>query len=107
MLLEDEGFGVIEAGNGVEGVSAHAAHGGVDLVVSDIDMPEMDGLELCRWLESNAEGVPVILVSGMDVDAAEICATEASVVGFFHKPFEVASFIAMARESVAARRASI
>ncbi|GAK50121.1 response regulator receiver modulated metal dependent phosphohydrolase [Candidatus Moduliflexus flocculans] len=56
-----------EASNGKEGL-AIVESANVDLVITDMDMPGMDGLELCQHLQShpNTRGIPVIIVSAFD-----------------------------------------
>lgn len=62
--LEDSGFEVIEAENGLEGIAiCRREH--PDLVLCDIMMPEMDGLEVLSVLSRELPEIPVIVVSGM------------------------------------------
>lgn len=62
--LEDEGFRVITASDGVDGVSRVYEHN-PDIVVSDIEMPELDGYQLCRLIKNDPElsHIPVILLT--------------------------------------------
>lgn len=63
--LELAGHVVDEAGNGADAiVSVNATH--PDLVVTDIMMPVMDGVELIRWLRTNpaTAAIPILAVSG-------------------------------------------
>jgi CheY-like chemotaxis protein len=64
ILLDLEGFAVVTATDGVKALQALEAHA-VDLVITDLMMPNMDGLTLCRRLRANeaTRGVPVILNS--------------------------------------------
>lgn len=104
LLFEDRGYGVIEAHHGREAVMAYLACDGVELVVSDIEMPVMDGLALCRWLDRVADGVPVIVISGLDVDPAEVRGASGAVVGFLRKPFAVEKLAEMATAVISASR---
>ncbi len=64
------GYTVIEAGNGVEALEELEQHGGhVDLVVSDVVMPEMDGPTLLKELRKRNPTVRIIFVSGYAEDA--------------------------------------
>lgn len=101
ILFEEQGCRVLQATNGREAIEAHLAHEGVDLIISDIDMPGMDGIEMCRWLDCNAAGAQVIIISGMDVDPEEVRASAASVVDFFAKPVRVSDLLATAMASIA------
>ena len=61
---------VLEAGNGVEAIEVLAKHGGqVDLVVSDVVMPEMDGPTLLKELRKRNPELKIIFVSGYAEEA--------------------------------------
>ena len=79
---------VIEAGNGSQALDILRQQT-VDLVLSDINMPVMDGLELVRHLQSveNARGVPIVMVTteGGESHVAEAIACGAR--GYIRKPF--------------------
>jgi CheY-like chemotaxis protein len=62
-MLEREGFDVVEAANGREAMRAFLEHP-VDVVVTDIFMPEEDGIELIAELRACDASVPVIAISG-------------------------------------------
>jgi CheY-like chemotaxis protein len=61
-LLEGEGHAVTEASNGVEAVRALSP--ALDLVVTDVIMPEMDGLEVVRHVKNFRADLPVIVLTG-------------------------------------------
>ena len=63
MKLEQSGHEVIEAGNGVEGLLALEQHA-VDLVVTDIIMPEQEGIETIRRIRDRDPHVGIIAISG-------------------------------------------
>lgn len=61
--LRQSGFDVQTAGNGrvaLERIESKA----VDLLITDVDMPEMDGLKLCRRLRAGGHAFPIIIMSG-------------------------------------------
>lgn len=62
-LLQEEGFHVLQATNGVEAMNSLDLHA-VDLLVTDILMPEMDGIELVRAVRKTHPEVQFVLVSG-------------------------------------------
>jgi two-component system, chemotaxis family, sensor kinase CheA len=64
-ILEAAGYHVVTARHGVEALEQLAAHGEIELVVTDVDMPEMDGLTLTEAIRASAEwrALPVIVVS--------------------------------------------
>ena len=62
-ILEDDGYEVAEAADGAEGVRSFRDAPG-DLVITNIFMPEKDGLETIRELRREAPDLPIIAVSG-------------------------------------------
>lgn len=62
-LLETRGYRVLSALN-AESALEHARRGGIDLVLSDLVMPRMDGNELVRRIKEIAPEVPALIVSG-------------------------------------------
>jgi sigma-B regulation protein RsbU (phosphoserine phosphatase) len=63
MVLEEQGYMIDKAGNGAEAIAKHRA-APVDLIISDMNMPEMDGLELIKMLRGDGDRVPVIILTG-------------------------------------------
>jgi two-component system cell cycle sensor histidine kinase/response regulator CckA len=64
-LLESAGYTVLAADNGEDALAAmQEHHEPVDLVISDIEMPQMDGLELVAFLRAAYPNLPALLVSG-------------------------------------------
>lgn len=79
---------VLEASNGVEGL-AEAQKGKLDLILSDINMPSMDGIEFVRNLAGveSAKGVPVIMITTEGSEARVVEALTAGAKGYIRKPF--------------------
>ncbi|MDP9259220.1 MAG: response regulator [Actinomycetota bacterium] len=69
-ILEAAGYRVVTAKHGVEALEQLAAHSEIDLVVTDVDMPEMDGLALTEAIRASAEwaALPIIVVSSRHSD---------------------------------------
>ena len=63
-MLETRGYRVLAAASGREAIEMFQQAGTVDLVITDLLMPEMDGAEVIRVLKELAPGVPMILISG-------------------------------------------
>ena len=68
----------------------------IDLVLLDVDMPEMTGYEVCRRLKANptTRDVPVIFVSALDAAIDKVAAFEAGAADYVTKPFQVAEVLA-------------
>jgi two-component system cell cycle sensor histidine kinase/response regulator CckA len=65
LMLEQEGFSVLTAGNGPDAIHLSRSHeGAIDLLVSDVRMPLMDGCTLARELQALNPALPVLLISG-------------------------------------------
>jgi len=79
---------VIEAGSGREGLTA-LERDRVDLIVSDINMPSMDGLEFLRQIQihSLARGVPVVMITTESGEDHVREALAAGAQGYIRKPF--------------------
>jgi two-component system cell cycle sensor histidine kinase/response regulator CckA len=83
-MLEGYGFSVIEAGNGSDACALlESMAGRIDLVVSDVIMPLIDGLELARCMEIMPHPPPLLLMSGWGLSALE-----------FERPFLAKPFYA-------------
>src|SRR5215470_12426484 len=63
VILETRGYQVLACNNGKDAIEIFR-RGGVDLVLTDLDMPELDGVELIASVKSLAPEVPAILFSG-------------------------------------------
>jgi two-component system chemotaxis response regulator CheY len=79
---------VFEASNGVEAL-ARSQQTRVDLILSDINMPTMDGLEFVRQLQSveNAKGVPIVMITTEGGEAHVVQALSCGAQGYIRKPF--------------------
>jgi two-component system chemotaxis response regulator CheY len=79
---------VFEAGNGAEALSV-LAENQVDLILCDINMPVMDGLEFVKSLSGvvNAKGVPVVMITTEGSESHVVQALSAGARGYIRKPF--------------------
>ena len=66
-LLRRSGYRVDEAADG-QAALEHLKHRQIDLLLLDLNMPEVDGFGVLGYLQKNRPGLPVILLSGMPVD---------------------------------------
>ncbi|HEV3512246.1 MAG TPA: response regulator [Candidatus Sulfotelmatobacter sp.] len=79
---------VLEAGDGAEALAALENHK-VDLILCDINMPVMNGLEFVKHLQTveNAKGVPVVMITTEGSEAHVVEAISAGARGYIRKPF--------------------
>jgi len=79
---------VREASNGAEGLGV-LGEGTVDLILCDINMPVMDGIEFLRQIQSvqNAKGVPVVMITTEGSESHVMEAMACGAAGYIRKPF--------------------
>jgi CheY-like chemotaxis protein len=82
---ERHGYVVLEAQDGVEALAILTRHPSIRLVVTDIDMPRMNGLELARAIQSDFRSIRVVLMSGKTYSRTADLPVE---VPFFEKPVD-------------------
>lgn len=93
-LLVDFGHGVISARDGADALRLLEEREGIGLVVSDIQMPEMDGLELLRSVRARWPDLPVILMTGHgDADHA-VAAFHSGAYDYVRKPVRLKDLLA-------------
>ena len=85
MILEYEDYQFLGAGSGPEGVLL-VQRERPDLVLLDIKMPGMDGMEVLRQLHALDEGLPVVMISGHGTTATAVDAIRSGAVDFLDKP---------------------
>lgn len=101
--LRSRGYTVIEASNGIEALEAmEEEEGGIDLVVSDVVMPEMDGPTLLRKMRAVNPDLKIIFVSGYAEDAFAKSLDENEKFDFLAKPFALSALVAKVKETMAA-----
>ncbi len=99
--LSSRGYTVLEAGNGVEALEVLAEKGHVDIVVSDVVMPEMDGPTLLRELRARDPNVKIIFVSGYAEEAFAKNLPTNEQYAFLAKPFTLKQLVAIVKETLA------
>lgn len=83
--LEDSGFDIIEAEQGQQGLSLYNQHK-PDLVLTDLKMPDMDGLQLLSEINKEPEETPVIVISGVGVMGDVVEALRLGAADYMIKP---------------------
>jgi two-component system nitrogen regulation response regulator NtrX len=85
MILEYEHYGFIGAGSGQEGLAAIQRER-PDMVLLDIKMPGMDGMEVLRRIRTVDETVPVVMISGHGTTSTAVDAIKSGAIDFLDKP---------------------
>jgi two-component system KDP operon response regulator KdpE len=93
--LSTQGYALRTAANGVEGLEA-LQDWEPDLVITDLAMPQMDGVELCREIRAVSQ-VPIIVLSVRNQDRQKIEALDAGADDFVTKPFSIQELQARVR----------
>jgi two-component system cell cycle sensor histidine kinase/response regulator CckA len=100
--LKSRGYTVIEAGNGVEALEELEKQGRkVDIVVSDVVMPEMDGPTLMKELKQRKPDIKIIFVSGYAEDAFDKTLPDHKQFNFLAKPFTLKQLVTVVKETMA------
>lgn len=91
--LEDEGYSVDIAADGIGGL-AMAQGQAYDLVVLDLMLPGMDGLEICRRLRGETDYVPILMLTAKASEIDRIVGLELGADDYLTKPFSVRELVA-------------
>ena len=102
-ILEDEGYQVIVAANGVEGMKVVRSDA-PDLVILDIWMPEMDGLETLKRLRSQFPGILVVMMSGHGSIETAVKATKLGAYDYLEKPLDLEKVTILVRNALHQRK---
>ncbi|MCG8443403.1 MAG: response regulator transcription factor, partial [Caulobacterales bacterium] len=93
--LYDE-FAVEAVGTAGDGVR-QAKEQRCDLVILDVDLPDMDGREACKLMRKNGVRAPIVMLTGQDTDADEVLGLEAGANDYVTKPFKFQVLLARVR----------
>jgi two-component system response regulator MprA len=94
--LRFEGYEVAEAADGVDALAAVQSRG-PDLVILDVMMPRMDGLEACRRLRSAQQHLPVLMLTARDDIGDRVAGLDAGADDYLVKPFALQELLARVR----------
>jgi two-component system, cell cycle sensor histidine kinase and response regulator CckA len=101
MMLKKFGYRVLSAGSAREAISLARAHSGeIDLLVTDVVMPEMNGRELAQRLQEMRPGIKCLFMSGYTADVIAHHGVLDPGVHFIQKPFSVQGLAAKTREAL-------
>ncbi|MBV9845766.1 MAG: response regulator transcription factor [Kutzneria sp.] len=94
--LSREGYAVHVVGDGPSALNEISA-GGIDLLVLDLGLPGMDGLEVCRRLRAGGRGVPVLMLTARADEVDFVVGLDVGADDYVAKPFRLAELLARIR----------
>ena len=97
-LLEAHGYATLKTGNGIEALELARAHH-PNLIIMDIQLPEVSGLDVTRWLKEDDKlrSIPVIAVTAFAMKGDEERIREGGCEAYLSKPISVAKFLETVR----------
>jgi DNA-binding response OmpR family regulator len=105
--LESKGFGVDYAGDGIDGYRL-AVDNSYDVIVLDLMLPRMDGVELCRKLRNEAKkSTPVLMLTARDTLSDKVSGLEAGADDYLIKPFAIQELEARLRALIRRERRQV
>jgi two-component system response regulator RegX3 len=99
--LDAEGFDVTVMATGIDGLEA-ARHGSPDVVVLDLMLPQMSGLDVCRQIRTFSD-VPIIMLTAKDAESDKVAGLELGADDYMTKPFSIRELIARIRAQIRRR----
>src|SRR3989338_3055437 len=99
LLLQSEGFEVATASDGLSAVR-NVEVGGIDLVLLDIRMPNMDGIETLAKIKTISQDLPVIMITGYGNVEAAVQAVKRGAFDYVSKPFDNEKLIEVVKKAL-------
>ena len=99
MALKQAGFAIVEAADGEEALAAIESNRAIDMVVCDINMPNLNGLEMVERVKSNPahKSLPILMLTTEGQPSMIRRAKEAGAVGWIVKPFDATQLVQAAK----------
>lgn len=91
-----ESFSIIEASNATDGI-AQAKGERIDLILLDVEMPDMDGRDACKIMRRDGVRAPIIMLTGQSTDADTILGLDSGANDYVTKPFKFSVLLARVR----------
>jgi two-component system response regulator AtoC len=101
-VLSDAGLGVETAESGEKALAAFEAHG-ADVVVTDLAMPEMDGMKVLERLRAQDPSVPVLMLTAHGSERVAVAAMKAGAYDYLPKPFDPDELVLAVRRGIETR----
>jgi len=101
LALKPHGYTVLQAVDGTDGLGKMGAHQ-IDLVISDLNMPKMNGIEMIRAIrdDNRLDGVPIILMTAQGQKEEMHKYKVVGVTGWISKPFELREICSIVKKLI-------
>jgi two-component system, OmpR family, phosphate regulon response regulator PhoB len=113
MGLEEEGFEVVAVGDGQTALTKCQVQTlqpqdfPFDLIVLDLMIPQVNGLDLCRFLRYKGNHVPILIVSAKTTETDRVLGLEIGADDYISKPFSMREFVARCRALLRRHRLNV
>ncbi|MBN1907802.1 MAG: response regulator [Deltaproteobacteria bacterium] len=99
-ILRDAGYEVIEAIDGQDGVNHLLNNSGIDMIITDLNMPNMDGIELIKQARAmpKYKYIPIVMLTTESQDNKKQAGKAAGATGWIVKPFQPDQLLAVIRK---------
>jgi len=99
LALKQAGFDILEAADGAEGIAQVSGNRAIDMVVCDVNMPNVNGLEMVERVKAKPEfgKLPILMLTTEGQPSLIKRAREAGAVGWIVKPFDANQLVQAAR----------
>jgi two-component system, OmpR family, phosphate regulon response regulator PhoB len=104
LALKDEGFEILAAEDGYSGLGMANKLEQLDLIVLDLMLPYINGLDLCRMIRLEGNGVPVLMLSAKGSESDRIAGLDVGADDYLPKPFGMMELVARCRALIRRRR---
>lgn len=112
MALEGEGYAVVTASDGrsaveyLKGNESNGSENNFDLVILDLMLPQINGLDICRFLRQQGNPVPILMLSAKGSETDRVLGLEVGADDYLTKPFSVRELVARCRALLRRQRLS-
>lgn len=105
-ILTPEGYSVDSASNGKEAIGILEKNG-YDLVITDLKMPDMDGIELIRWIRNSRIDTGVVVITGYPSQESIRDALSMRIIDYLPKPFSPALLVEVTQKAMEWKKAGV
>lgn len=91
-----DAFSIVEAANATDGMNI-AKDGRIDLILLDVELPDMDGRDACKLMRRDGVRAPIVMLTGQTTDADTILGLDSGANDYVNKPFKFSVLLARVR----------